>query len=132
MAHFVKVLKGKVIDSIVASQDFMDNYVDTTAGKWIQTSYNTRGNVHYQADGVTPSEDQSKALRKNYASKGMMYDSDADAFYFPQTFASWTLNQTTFLWEPPIPLPTGDASKEYYWDENLYQSDNTKGWVEVT
>ena len=46
MAHYAKVRDGKVIEVIVADQDFMDNMIDTSPGKWIQTSYNTYGGVH--------------------------------------------------------------------------------------
>ena len=53
----------------------------------------------------------------------------AHAFYSQQPYASWTLNTTTYLWEPPITYPTD--GKSYDWNENLYQSDNTKGWVEI-
>jgi hypothetical protein len=117
MAHYAKVLNGKVINSIVADQEFMDNLVDSTPGEWIQTSYNTCGGVHYESDGVTPSSDQSKALRKNFGAKGMEYDADADAFHMPQPYPSWTLNQTTFLWEPPVEEPTATATTEYVWNE---------------
>ena len=130
MAHYAKVQNGIVIQVIVAEPDFFDTFVDTEPGKWVQTSYNTRGGVHYEPNSETPSSDQSKALRKNYAGIGFIYDSDKDAFYEPQPYASWTLNNTTCLWESPIPTP--DDLKNYSWDENLYQSDNTKGWVEVT
>ena len=40
-------------------------------------------------------------------------------------FASWTYNTATFVWEPPIPKPDGNA----IWDEYAYQADNTTGWV---
>jgi hypothetical protein len=40
-------------------------------------------------------------------------------------FASWTYNTTTFVWEPPIPKPDGQA----IWDEYAYQADNTTGWI---
>jgi|TARA_B100001093_G_scaffold391884_1_gene378354 hypothetical protein len=128
MAHYAKVLDGKVINVIVAEKEFFDTFVDDTPGEWIQTSYNTRGGIHYQPNTNTPSDDQSKALRKNYAGFGYTYDKDKDAFIAPQPFTSWTLNETTCLWEPPITKPTG----HYKWDEELYQSDNMKGWVEIT
>lgn len=118
MAHYAKVLNGKVINSIVAEQDFMDNFVDSTPGEWIQTSYNTTGGVHYESDGVTPSSDQTQALRKNFGAKGMEYDADADAFHHPQPYPSWTLNQTTFIWEPPVAEPTATATTEYRWNED--------------
>jgi hypothetical protein len=104
----------------VAEQDF----IDTQEGTWVQTSYNTKGGVHYQPNTDTPSVDQSKALRKNFASIGFTYDSIRDAFIPPQEYPSWILNETSCLWEPPIPYPTDD--NYYKWDEqnqqwNLYQ-----------
>ena len=117
MAHYAKVLNGKVINCIVAEQEFMDGFLDSTPGEWIQTSYNTRGGVHYESDGITPSEDQSKALRKNFGSTDKIYDSEADAFHQPQPYPSWTLNSTTFIWEPPVEEPTADENTEYVWNE---------------
>ena len=125
MAHFAKIESGIVTEVIVAEQDFIDNH---TTGTWIQTSYNTFGGKHYDNNGKE-SADQSKALRKNYAGKGFTYDSTKDAFIPPKPFASWTLNNTTCLWEPPVVMPSGSA---YKWNETAYQSDNTKGWEEIT
>ena len=129
MAHYAKVLDGKVINVIVAEADFFNTFIDDTAGTWIQTSYNTRGGVHYEPNSHTPSSDQSKALRKNYAGIGFIYDKDKDAFYEPQPYASWTLNSTTYYWEPPVTYPSD--GKDYIWNESVYQADNTKGWVSV-
>ena len=128
MAHYAKVLEGIVETVIVAEPEFFNTFVDDSPGKWIQTSYNTRGGVHYEPNSNTPSSDQSKALRKNYAAVGYTYDKKRDAFIPPQQFPSWTLNNTTCLWDPPMPQPSD--GKAYLWDESLYQSDNTKGWVE--
>ena len=128
MAHYAKVLEGIVETVIVAESEFFNTFVDDSPGKWIQTSYNTRGGVHYEPNSNTPSSDQSKALRKNYAAVGYTYDKKRDAFIPPQQFPSWTLNETTCLWDPPMPQPSD--GKAYLWDESLYQSDNTKGWVE--
>lgn len=129
MAHFAKVVDGKVSQVIVAEPEFFDTFVDTSPGQWIQTSYNTRGGVHYNPETGEPSEDQSKALRKNYAGIGFTYDATKDAFIPPQPYASWTLNETSCLWEPPIAYP--DDGKMYRWDEAAYQADNTTGWVEI-
>ena len=128
MAHYAKVVNGIVEKVIVAEAEFFDTFVDDTPGKWIQTSYNTRGGVHYEPNSHTPSSDQSKALRKNYAGLGFIYDKDKDAFYAPQPYASWTLNSTTYYWEPPVTYPSD--GKEYIWNESAYQADNTKGWIE--
>ena len=117
MAHYAKVLNGKVIESIVADQEFMDEFVDSTPGEWIQTSYNTRGGVHYKEDGTTPSADQSKALRKNFGSRDMEYDSVADAFHSPKPYPSWTLNETTCIWNCPVSLPSDYDWVNYIWNE---------------
>ena len=101
MSHFAEVIDGKVVRVIVAEQDFIDSGAVGDASRWIQTSYNTRGGVHYDPATGEPSEDQSKALRKNYATPGGNYNIEADAFYHPQPGADWTLNTTTYLWEAP-------------------------------
>lgn len=105
MAHFAKVQQGIVVNVIVAELSFFESFVDSSPGEWIQTSYNTRGGVHYQPNSNTPSEDQSKALRKNFAGVGYSYDSTLDAFIPPKPFASWILNEQTCLWEAPVPMP---------------------------
>ena len=115
MAHFAKVLDNKVIKVIVADQDFIDNYIDDSPGMWIQTSYNTFGGVHYNRETHEPSDDQSKALRYNYAGPDFNYDATADAFYAPKPYDSWTLNTDTYLWEPPTPYP--DDGENYEWNE---------------
>ena len=101
MAHYAKVKDGIVETVIVAEAEFFETFVDDSPGEWIQTSYNTRGGVHYDPATGEPSEDQSKALRKNYATPGGNYSKEADAFYHPKPGTDWTLNTTTYLWEAP-------------------------------
>ena len=113
MAHYAKVRDEKVVQVIVAEENFFNTFVDTSPGEWIQTSYNTRGGVHEL--GGTP-------LRKNYAGVGYIYDRERDAFYAPQPFPSWTLNEDTCLWEPPIAHPNGKARN---WNEE------TQSWDEI-
>ena len=128
MAHFAKVIDGKVTKVIVADQEFIDNLVEVEAGLWVQTSYNTLGGVHYEQNSdlalETPSEDQSNALRKNYAGIGFTYDETRDAFYAPQPYPSWTLNETTCRWEAPTAYPTD--GRKYVWNET------TTSWDLVT
>ena len=112
MSHFAKVLNGTVINVIVAEPDFFKTFVDTHPGQWIQTSYNTRGGVHYGPDGQP---DGGVALRKNYAGLGFTYDLERDAFIPPKPFASWTLNDDTCLWDPPVLYP--NDGKDYAWNE---------------
>lgn len=121
MGHYAKVQNGIVSQVIVAEAEFFDTFVDSSPGQWIQTSYNTRGGVHYAPNTNTPSDDQTKALRKNYAGIGYTYDAARDAFIPPQPFASWTLNETSCLWEAPVAYPEDDNM--YIWDED------TTSWV---
>jgi hypothetical protein len=115
MSHFAKVLNGKVTQVIVAEPEFFETFVDSSAGTWIQTSYNTYGNAHKL--GGTP-------LRGNYAGLGYTYDATNDVFYAPQPFKSWILNTTTWTWEAPVPYPMDE--KSYVWDEP------TISWIEIT
>jgi len=115
MAHFAKVIDGIVDQVIVAEPEFFDSFVDSTPGKWVQTSYNTKGGVHYDPETGEPSADQSKALRKNYAGRGYTYDKTRDAFIPPCDYPSWTLNETSCLWEPPVARP--DDGQLYTWNE---------------
>ena len=121
MGHFAKVVDGKVTQVIVAEPEFFDTFVDSSAGIWLQTSYNTKGNVHYGQDG---NPDGGIAVRGNYAGIGYIYDSVNDVFYVPQPYASWVLNNATWTWEAPTPMPTD--GKAYKWDEP------TTSWIEVT
>ena len=117
MGHFAKVSNGIVTRVIVAEADFFNNFIDDSPGQWIHTSYNTRGGVHYKPNTNEPSEDQSKALRKNYAGIGYTYDATKDAFIPPQPFNSWTLNEDTCLWDSPVAYP--EDGKLYKWDEEI-------------
>ena len=117
MGHYAKVVNSEVVQVIVADADFFNSFVDTSPGEWLQTSYNTRGGVHYvpNSNPPEPSEDQSKALRKNYAGLGFTYDREKDAFIPPKPYASWVLNNDSCLWEAPTPMPTDGSI--YNWDE---------------
>jgi hypothetical protein len=114
MAHYAKVNNGIVEQVIVAEKEFFNTFVDSSPGTWIQTSYNTYGNQHKL--GGTP-------LRGNYAGIGYTYDATHDVFYAPQPFPSWTLNESTWLWEAPVAYPTD--GKLYKWDESI------TNWKEV-
>ena len=121
MGHFAKVVDGKVVQVIVAEPEFFDTFVDSSPGTWLQTSYNTRGGVHYLPNSNEPSG--QPALRGNYAGVGFTYDQANDVFYAPQPYPSYTLNQSTWTWEAPTPYPTD--GKLYVWDEA------TTSWKEV-
>jgi hypothetical protein len=129
MSYFARVPtvtngKGIVDDVIAAEQDFIDSGAVGDASLWWQTSFNTRGNVHYGANGQP---DGGVALRANYAGIGytldttVVQDGVVGVFYAPQPYTSWVLNTQTYLWNAPVPMPkTGGP---YYWDET------TESWV---
>ena len=114
MGHFAKVNNGIVEQVIVAEPEFFQTFVDSSPGEWIQTSYNTHGGQH----------PEGRPLRKNYAGIGFSYDRTRDAFIPPKPHASWVLNETTCLWDSPVPYPTD--GKKYQWDEA------TTSWIEMT
>jgi len=114
MAHFAKIENGIVVEVKVVEEDFFNANPDRYTGQWVQTSYNTQGGIHLL--GGTP-------LRKNYAGVGMIYDETRDAFYEPQPYLSWILNETTCIWEAPVPYP--NDNKMYRWNET------TQEWIEI-
>ena len=114
MSHYAKVVDGKVVSVIVAEAEFFETFVDSSAGTWIKTSYNTIGNKHTQ--GGTP-------LRGNFAGIGYHYDPAADVFFAPKPFDSWVLSPKTFLWEAPVAMPAD--GKAYEWQES------SQSWKEL-
>jgi hypothetical protein len=113
MAHYAKVVDGKVTQVIVAEAAFFNSFVDTSPGAWIQTSYNTYGNQH----------PENKPLRGNFAGVGFTYDQAKDVFYAPKPFPSWTLDESTWTWKSPTPMPTEGGP--FNWDEA------TTSWVAI-
>jgi hypothetical protein len=116
MAHFAKLDDNNTITQVIVvsdadCKDSSGNEVEAIGvafcnnllgGRWVQTSYN--GNI-----------------RKRYAGIGYSYNEQYDVFIAPKPFNSWTLNTTTFDWDPPVPYPTEDSDPEnpryYTWNE---------------
>lgn len=125
MGHFAKIDENDiVVDVIVAEQEFIDSGAVGDPTRWIRTSYNTSGNVWYDPNTGQPGEDQSKALRKNYAGIGYTYNRILDAFIPPSPYPSWTLNEDTGNWEPPVPYPESvQENSIYVWNEETQNWD---------
>ena len=114
MSHFAEINNDNIVQRvIVVEQDFIDSGKFGDPDNWVQTSYNTRGGVHYAPNSNEP--DGGIALRKNYAGVGSTYDKTRDAFIPLQPYPSWVLNDDTCLWNPPIPYP--EDGKLYIWNE---------------
>ena len=123
MAHFAQLDENNIVTTVivVANSDCLDSddneseavgiaFCKSLLGSdtnWKQTSYNTLGGSH--RGGGTQ-------LRKNYAGIGYKYDASKDAFYRLKPYASWTLNDTTCLWESPLDLPDYSDGKTYIWN----------------
>lgn len=118
MAHFAEIDENNLVIRVLVTDDTLPNegldwLNDRLGGTWVKTSYNTYGGKHLLG---------GKALRKNFASVGFYYDENLDAFIPPQPYESWTLNNTTCLWEAPTPKPGDDMD----WDEE------TLSWVAIS
>ena len=113
MAHFAKIgMNGKVIAVVTCGnndmkdhegnevealgQEYLEKHNNWPKELWIQTSYNTRNNVH--SLGGTP-------FRGNYAGIGSIWDEDNQIFWPKQPYPSWVKDTTTASWKSPI----GDA-----------------------
>ena len=125
MAHFAQLDENNVVLQVivVSNEDAGPSpgvqgeafCTDLLGGRWKQTSYNTRGGVHYNP--ATNEPDGGIAFRKNYAGIGYTFDEARDAFIPPKPFPSWVLNEYTCWWEAPVPYPT-DGNR-YIWDESV-------------
>ena len=123
MAHYALLDEDNVVTEVIVgvheSQLIEGKDPETWYGEFRgqvckRTSYNTRGGQH----------PKDRPLRKNYAGIGFTYDEDRDAFIPPKPYDSWTLNEDTCLWDPPVPYP--DDGNTYKWDEDAGD------WVEMT
>jgi hypothetical protein len=137
MKLFAKVIDNIVVEVISAEQEVIDTGLFGPIEQFIETSYNTRGGIHYDANGQP---DGGIALRANYAGIGYVYDKSNDVFYPPrpsannQIWNSWTIGDPDWTWKPPVELPSdsgkdsgpGTPVKRYEWDES------TLSWKDTT
>jgi hypothetical protein len=123
MAHYALLDQNNIVTAVftgvdenVTQTDLDGSLVGGSSEAW-ETFYS---NFHNQ---VCKRTSYNARIRKNYAGIGMIYDETKDAFYAPQPFPSWILNEDSCIWESPVPYPTDD--KFYTWDEDQQQ------WTEV-
>lgn len=146
MAHFVRLNDSNiVVENIVVSNNAIkdENGVESEAiginwcrkfkkdssGNWKQTSYNSNRGVYYNAGTNVPHADQSKLFRKTFAEVGFHYDPTNDWFYPNKPLASFVWSEEHWDYRPPQAVP--DDTKQWNWDEDLYNSTGN-GWVERT
>lgn len=116
MAHYAKLDENNIVVDIFVGKDEDEIVLDENGNPidWEvyygakRASYNTFAGKHKL--GGTP-------FRKNYPAIGFRYDESRDAFIPPHVYESWTFNEETCLYEPPIPRPTTEGI--WIWIEDL-------------
>ena len=137
MSYFAKLdQSNNVINVVVGNDDFLTTFEDDTPGKWLECNKQMVGGVLFDKSTGLAADDQSKAFRLNWPGIGWTYDKTLDGFIEPrpvdkdgESCASWTLNNSTGYYEPPIAHPAETGSTKYVWDESVYQGNNSLGWV---
>ena len=112
MSHWAELDENNVVLRVLVGDNNDPNgdegyqwLIDNLGGTWVRTSYNA-------------------TIRKNYAGIGFTYDEGRDAFIPPKPYASWTLNEETCRWDPPVAYP--EDGSLYTWNED------TTSWDAVT
>lgn len=133
MAHYAFLDDDSIVVAVIVGRDeddlvdgvtsWEEHYGETHGFACKRTSYHAQGGRRVIVDDDGQAEDTGPGFRKNYAGIGYRYDEERDAFIPPAPFPSWVLDETTCLWEPPVPRPD---SGWWTWDESV------PGWVEVT
>lgn len=106
MAHYAEInpQTKEVIRTIVCDYTYIRSLPLNDRKNWIA----------YDKDGSHP------------ACIGGTYYPEVDKFLEEKPYDSWVLNTEYYKWQAPIPMPSVGIPT---WDEDLYKSDNTRGWV---
>lgn len=110
MAHFAKIEDGVVTQVVV-----VDNK-DTSDASGVEKEYIGAAFLERLLGGTWKQTSYNGNMRKNYAGIGYKFNADIDAFVPPKPYASWTLNNDTAQWEPPVAMP--DDGGLYAWNED--------------
>lgn len=111
MAHFAQLDENNIVINVIVVHN--NELFDMTGVESEQKGINFCKD-HYGADTNWVQTSYNGNFRKRYAGQGYTYDATRDAFIPPKPFPSWTLDEVTCDWNPPVPMPT-DAI--YHWDE---------------
>ena len=133
MAHYALLDENNIVTQVVVGVD--DNKEDELSiiygCKVKRTSYNTKDNLHTKG---------GEPFRHTYAGIGMYYDEMHDVFIpeegyewnetynkvlKTQPYSTWIINETTWIWEPPVPAPNDAMTKQYEYNND------TQSWDEV-
>jgi hypothetical protein len=123
MAHYAFLNEDNIVTEVITGLDENITQTDLDGAQVGGSSEAWEifyGNVRNQ---VCKRTSYNGNYRKNYAGVGYVYDEARDAFYAPQPFPSWILDEDTCWWESPVPYPTD--GKMYEWNES------TQEWDEI-
>ncbi len=109
MAHFAEINEDNIVTQVIVinnnelligEEELEEKGIDFCESlfghrNWVQTSYNSN-------------------IRYNYAGIGYTWDPDNNAFYEPQPYPSWSLDEA-FIWQPPVAHP--NDGELYTWNE---------------
>jgi hypothetical protein len=121
MAHYAFLDENNIVTEVITGVDeniTQTNLDGTLVGGSSEAWEIFYGNLRGQTCKRTS---YNGNYRKNYAGIGFVYDQARDAFYKPQPFPSWALNEDTCQWESPVPYP--DDDKLYVWNETTQEWD---------
>ena len=127
MAHYAFLDENNIVNEVIVGVDEDVTQVDTDGtevGGSTEAWENFYGNNRSK---VCKRTSINNNFRKRYACIGDTYDAERDAFIAPKPFPSWTLNEETCVWVPPVAYPTGndDPNIFYTWNEDTLQ------WIEI-
>ena len=122
MAHYAFLDESNVVTEVITGIDENELIEGLHPEIWYgnfreQNCKRTSINAHAGKKRIPGTNEMTEedGFRKNYAIIGGIYDESKDAFIGPQPYPSWTLNETTFMWDPPVPRPDYEGS--YVWNE---------------
>lgn len=120
MAHFAKLDENNVVQEVIVIANGAVNNLEFPESEPIGVDF---CKLLYGADTVWKQTSYNASFRKHYATIGMIYNADIDAFIVPKPFQSWTLNPETGKWDAPVLYP--DDGCGYNWEEE------TQTWKRV-
>lgn len=124
MAHFAKLDKdNKVINVEVVANSVI---TDSNGQENEQIGINFLRELYEEPNGVWKQTSYNGNFRKNFASIGVTYDETRDAFIPVKMYDSWTFNEDTCRYDPPVPKPADTETSAFFWNEE------TRNWDEIS
>ena len=98
----------------------MTNYAEIVDSKVVNVIVATEASIlNMNGDFVKISD----AANSNHCSIGSSYDKEKNVFIRQKPYESWSLDEETSIWQPPVPKPLTGIST---WDEE------STSWIDIT